>query len=68
MMVTSFLFLTFFGLELAMADDDPGPNCDVTVSSGESIQDFIDAADEGRLTEHADVKASWEARLAAAMD
>ena len=32
------------------------------------VEHGIDAADEGRLTEHADVKASWEARLAAAMD
>lgn len=32
------------------------------------VEHGIDAADEGRLTEHADVKAKWEARLAAAMD
>ena len=28
----------------------------------------IEAADEGRLKEHADVKAKWEAKRAAAMD
>ncbi|MFT6754413.1 MAG: hypothetical protein ACJA2O_004618, partial [Candidatus Azotimanducaceae bacterium] len=28
----------------------------------------IKAADEGRLKEHADVKAKWEAKRAAAMD
>ena len=28
----------------------------------------IEAADGGRLTEHADVKAKWEAKRAAAMD
>jgi len=47
MMVTSFLFIMFFGLAPAMADDDPGPDCDITVSSGESIQDAIVAAAEG---------------------
>jgi predicted transcriptional regulator len=28
----------------------------------------IEAADEGQLKEHADVKAKWEAKRAAAMD
>ena len=32
------------------------------------VEHGIDAADEGRLKEHADVKAKWEARRAAAMD
>jgi len=45
-MVTSFLFLMFFGLAPATADD-PGPDCDIIVSSGEAIQDAIDVAAEG---------------------
>ena len=32
------------------------------------VEQGIEAADDGRLTEHADVKAKWEARRAAAMD
>ncbi|UCG07447.1 MAG: hypothetical protein JSV83_01975, partial [Desulfobacterales bacterium] len=47
MMVTAFLFLMVCGLELAIADDDPIPDCNITVSPGESIQDAIDAAGEG---------------------
>jgi hypothetical protein len=36
-----------FGRGLSSADDDSVPNCDVTVSPGESIQDAIDVADPG---------------------
>ena len=32
------------------------------------VEHGIEAADEGRLKEHADVKAKWEAKRAAAMD
>lgn len=47
MMLTSFLFFIFIGLELAMADDDPGPNCDIIVNSDDTIQNAIEAAIEG---------------------
>ncbi len=32
------------------------------------VEKGIHAADEGRLTDHADVKASWESKRAAQMD
>jgi predicted transcriptional regulator len=32
------------------------------------VEQGIEAADEGRLIEHADVKARWEARRATAVD
>ena len=32
------------------------------------VEQGIEAADKGRLREHADVKAKWEAKRAAAMD
>jgi predicted transcriptional regulator len=34
----------------------------------QEVEHGIKSADDGRLTEHADVKAKWEARRAAAMD
>ncbi len=34
----------------------------------DEVEQGIKAADEGRLTDHADVKAKWEAKRAAQMD
>jgi predicted transcriptional regulator len=34
----------------------------------QEVEKGVKAADEGRLTDHADVKAKWEAKRAAQMD
>ena len=39
-----------------------------TVRFRQSVEKGIEAADAGRLTSHADVKAKWEAKRAARLD